>query len=153
MGISSDSGTFRVAAFVDSNSDLAYQPGEPFVATGAGKPIACGAGARIKGIVISIPADPTERFDREVDVISLQALSADAKAAQTLGQLTAVGEVTTLADPRFDLSKSPDGLWRPYDYMHTSPPGIYFMIRTIRTEFRSFLYTASQGLRRTSLFD
>jgi pimeloyl-ACP methyl ester carboxylesterase len=120
-------GTFRVAAFEDSNSDVAYQPGERFVGTGVERPIACSAGARINGIVISIPAQPTERFDRELDVVSLQALSADAKAERTLGQLTAVGEITTLADPRFELSKSPDGLWRPYDYMHTSQPGVYFL--------------------------
>ncbi len=120
-----DSGTSRVAAFQDSNSDVVYQPGEPFVATSVERPIACSAGAQIKGIVISIPAQPTERFDREVDVISLQALSADERAERTLGQLTAVGEVTTLADPRFDLTKSPDGLWRPYDYMLTSHPGVY----------------------------
>jgi pimeloyl-ACP methyl ester carboxylesterase len=122
-----DSGTFRVAAFEDSNSDVAYQPGEPFVATSVERPIDCSAGAQIKGIVISIPAQPTERFDREVDVISLQALSADDRAERTLGQLTAVGEVTTLADPRFDLTKSPDGLWRPYDYMLSSHPGVYFL--------------------------
>ena len=120
-------GTFRVAAFEDSNSDVAYEPGEPFVGTSVERPIACSAGAQIKGIVISIPAQPTERFDREVDVISLQALSADERAERTLGQLTAVGEVTTLADPRFDLTKSPDGLWRPYDYMLTSHPGVYFL--------------------------
>ena len=50
-----------------------------------------------------------------------------ARAELTLGQLTAVGEITTLADPRFDLTKSPDGMWRPYDYMRTSPPGVYFL--------------------------
>lgn len=121
------SGTFRVAAFVDSNSDVAYQPGESFVGTSVEQPIACSAGARITGIVLSIPAQPTERFDRELDVISLQALSADQRAEQTLGQLTAVGEITTLADPRFDLTKSPDGLWRPFDYMLTSHPGVYFL--------------------------
>ena len=120
-------GTFRVAAFEDSNSDAAYEPGEPFVGTGVAQPIACSAGARINGIVLSIPAQPTERFDRELDVVSLQALSADAKDERTLGQLTAVGEITTLADPRFDLSKSSDGLWRPYDYMQTSQPGVYFL--------------------------
>ena len=123
----SDSGTFRVAAFEDSNSDVSYEPGEPFVGTDVGRPIVCSAGARIRGIDISIPEQPTERFDRELDIVSLQALSAGAKAEETLGQLTAVGEVTTLADPRFDLRKSPDGLWRPYDYMHSSEPGVYFL--------------------------
>jgi pimeloyl-ACP methyl ester carboxylesterase len=122
-----DSGTFRVAAFEDSDSDVAYRPGEPFMGTSVERPIACTAGARIKGIVISIPAQPTERFDRELDVTALQGLSADERAERTLGQLTAVGEITTLADPRFDLSKSPDGLWRPYDYMLTSHPGVYFL--------------------------
>jgi pimeloyl-ACP methyl ester carboxylesterase len=122
-----DSGTFRIAAFEDSNSDVAYQPGEPFAGTSVERPITCSAGARIKGIVVSIPAQPTERFDRELDVISLQALSADERAERTLGQLTAVGEVSTLADPRFDLTKSSEGLWRPYDYMLTSHPGVYFL--------------------------
>jgi pimeloyl-ACP methyl ester carboxylesterase len=122
-----DSGTFRVAAFEDANADLAYQPGESFVGASAARPIACSAGARIKDVVISIPAEPTERFDRELDVRSLQALSADERAERTLGQLTAVGELTTLTDPRFDLTKSPDGLWRPYDYMLTSHPGVYFL--------------------------
>jgi pimeloyl-ACP methyl ester carboxylesterase len=120
-------GTFRLAAFVDANSDETYEPGEPFMGTSVAQPIVCGAGARITGVVVAIPAQPTERFDRELDVASLQALGADERAEQTLGQLTAVGEVTTLADPRFDLTKVSDGLWKPYDYMLTSPPGVYFL--------------------------
>ncbi len=120
-------GTYRVAAFEDSNADVVYQPGEPFMGTSADRPIVCQAGGRFKGVVLSIPEKPAERFDRELDVVSLQALSADEKAELTLGQLTVVGEITTLADPRFDLSKSADGLWRPYDYMHASQPGIYFL--------------------------
>jgi pimeloyl-ACP methyl ester carboxylesterase len=74
-----------------------------------------------------LEATPTEQFHRELDVISPRAHDADAKVERALGQVTAVGEVTTLADPRFDLSKSAHGLWRPYDYMHTSEPGVYFL--------------------------
>jgi pimeloyl-ACP methyl ester carboxylesterase len=38
-----------------------------------------------------------------------------------------VGEIGSLADPRFDLSRSADGLWRPFDYVRTSHPGVYFL--------------------------
>lgn len=120
-------GTFRIAAFADSSRDLIYQPGEAFVGSSVARPIVCSAGTRTDGIVVSIPTPATERLDRELDVVTLQALSADERAELTLGQLTAVGEVTTLADPRFDPSKSADGLWRPYDYAHTSRPGVYFL--------------------------
>jgi pimeloyl-ACP methyl ester carboxylesterase len=49
------------------------------------------------------------------------------RAERTLDQLTVVGEIGSLADPRFDLTRSADGLWRPFDYMRTSHPGVYFL--------------------------
>jgi pimeloyl-ACP methyl ester carboxylesterase len=173
-------GTYRVAAFEDSNSDLVYEPGEPFTATSSMRQITCSAGARIRDVDISVDANSTDRLDGELDVASLQALSLDDKAERSLGQLTAVGEITTLADSRFDLSESSNGLWRPYDYMHASPPGIYFLepydphripvlfvhgilgspanfatliSRLDRTRFQAWVYNYPSGLPLASLAD
>jgi hypothetical protein len=49
-------GEYRLAAFEDSNRDLRYQPGEPFLGVEAAPPIRCTAGTRARDIVLRIPA-------------------------------------------------------------------------------------------------
>jgi pimeloyl-ACP methyl ester carboxylesterase len=120
-------GRYHVAAFEDANRDFRYQAGERFYGTDDAQLIACDAGSRIRGIGLDIPVRPTQRFDATLDVVALQARSADQQAQRTLGQLTAVGEVVTLDDPRFDQTNADDSLWRPFDFIVNSHPGIYFL--------------------------
>jgi pimeloyl-ACP methyl ester carboxylesterase len=44
-----------------------------------------------------------------------------------MGQLTAVGELAALSDPRFSRANAEDGLWRPYDFLTKTRAGIYFL--------------------------
>lgn len=120
-------GRFRVAAFRPESSNVAYRPGEPFLGTTIAQPFDCAAGAHINSAAVTLPANPSERFDLELDTGALQAVLAEEQAERSLGQLTAVGEVAALTDSRFDLKSAEDGLWRPFDYMLASHPGIYFL--------------------------
>jgi pimeloyl-ACP methyl ester carboxylesterase len=44
-----------------------------------------------------------------------------------MSQLTAVGDVAALSDSRFSEKYAEAGLWRPYDFIVGSHPGIYFL--------------------------
>ena len=121
------SGNYRIAAFEDLNADLAYQAGEPFVGRQTARPIACGAGSHIDDITLALPAQSAGRFDLELDVAALQARSVAMQGAGTLGELTTVGELTSLSDARFDRKTADNGLWRPLDFIVSSHPGVYFL--------------------------
>jgi pimeloyl-ACP methyl ester carboxylesterase len=120
-------GDYRVAAFEDRNRDLVYTPGEPMVRMPPGKTITCTTGGRVKAVALEIPAVATDRLDTEVDIAALQARSIDRQAATTMGQLTAVGEIAKLSDPRFAHSVSESGLWRPFDFIVAGYAGVYFL--------------------------
>lgn len=120
-------GAYRAAAFDDANADLIYQPSEGFVALDANTAFECIEGNRNERWALSIPRTPHEKLDRDVDVASLQVASPIDARAQTLGQITAVGEVVSLSDARFDLALAESGLWRPYDFIYKVHPGVYFL--------------------------
>jgi pimeloyl-ACP methyl ester carboxylesterase len=48
-------------------------------------------------------------------------------ADPTWNPITAVGELATLNDPRFSLTNAKNGLWRSYDFIIQSRPGVYFL--------------------------
>jgi pimeloyl-ACP methyl ester carboxylesterase len=120
-------GEYRLAAFDDANRDLVYQPGEPYIGADATRPISCAAGTRARNIALDIPASQPAPFSSEVDVAALQARDVHGQMRRTLGQLTAAGEVTRLADPRFARDIAEGGLWRPFDFVASSYAGVYFL--------------------------
>ncbi|APV51517.1 hypothetical protein BWI17_18570 [Betaproteobacteria bacterium GR16-43] len=120
-------GEYAFAAFEDTNRDLVYQPGEPFVGLAATPTIACKAGERANGIALAIPAVPAGRFDTEIDVAALQARTYEGQVTTTLGQLTAVGEIAKLSDARFSEENAKNGLWRPFDFVIDRYAGVYFL--------------------------
>jgi pimeloyl-ACP methyl ester carboxylesterase len=120
-------GTYRAAAFEDANADVKYQPGEPFAAVDPAHAFECVSGNRKEGIELAIPATALARLEREVDVREMQAQGSQAQLASSLGQLTAVGEIASLTDPRFSREKAESSLWRPFDFIVDSHPGIYFL--------------------------
>jgi pimeloyl-ACP methyl ester carboxylesterase len=119
-------GAYRAAAFDDANADLIYQLGEGFVALDANTAFECIEGNHNNRWALSIPRTPREKLDRDVDVASQVAAPIDARA-QTLGQVTAVGDVVSLSDARFDLAVAESGLRRPYDFIYKVHPGVYFL--------------------------
>lgn len=120
-------GSYAVAAFEDVNRDFVYQPGEPYGRVGADNPIACAPGGRYTDLAIAIPAKVSDPFPWALDVAKLQARSADAQLGMTMGQRTAVGEVVSIADPRFKMAVAEDSLWRPLDFVMNTQPGVYFL--------------------------
>jgi len=118
---------YRAAAFDDANADLIYQPSKGFVALDANDAFECIEGNRNDRWALSIPRTPHERLARDVDVAALKIAGPVDGRAQTLGQVTAVGEVVSLSDARFDLAVAESGLWRPYDFIYKVHPGVYFL--------------------------
>ena len=120
-------GDYRLAAFQDSNRDLLYQPGEPFLGVDAVGPIECREGTRARDIVLRVPASSSGAPEAEVDITALQARDVHGQMRRTLGQLTAAGELAKLADARFVHDVAQNGLWRPFDFVASSYAGIYFL--------------------------
>jgi pimeloyl-ACP methyl ester carboxylesterase len=118
-------GTYGVVAFQDLNRDLKLQPDEPFLRSA--DLLSCTAGERRTDLALRIPAAGRSGRADTVDVAALQLRSFDQQLELSLGQVTAVGEIANLSDPRFDQAIAEDGLWRPFDFLFKGHPGIYFL--------------------------
>jgi len=94
-----------------------------------GEKVSCVAGARIKDVTLAIPPASAGSLETELDVAKLQARSLEQQDAASLGQLTVVGEIAKLSDPRFLHETSEGALWRPYDFIVKSYAGVYFLER------------------------
>lgn len=117
-------GSYGLAAFQDLNRDLKLQPDEPFLANDA---LTCSPGERRTDLVLRIPAGGRSQYAGTIDIAALQARSFNEQLDISLGQVTAVGEVASLSDARFDAAIAEDGLWRPFDFLFKGYPGVYFL--------------------------
>ena len=117
-------GTYSIAAFQDLNRDLKLQPSEPFLRHGE---VTCESGGRLADIALRIPAAGRTGRDETFDVAALQARTFSEQLEVSLAQVTAIGEISNLSDPRFEEAIAEDGLWRPYDFLFKGHPGIYFL--------------------------
>jgi pimeloyl-ACP methyl ester carboxylesterase len=120
-------GRYGLAAFADSNADLIYQPGEPFLRVDSERLIDCGSGEDKRDIALVIPQDGSPRMAGDIDITELQARTVHDQFAASLGLLTAEGAITTLDDSRFGLKNAAAGLWAPFDFVFTFQPGVYFL--------------------------
>ncbi|HEX4987038.1 MAG TPA: alpha/beta fold hydrolase [Burkholderiales bacterium] len=121
-------GTYGVVAFEDANADLRYEAGEPYRRIREGELVQCTAGKHVSGIDLVVSADDRPREEGDViDVAALQARTAGDQVQVTLGEVTAVGEVTSMDDPRFTDEVAAIGLWRPFDFLFDYHPGIYLL--------------------------
>ena len=121
------SGTYGIVAFEDANANLRYESGEPFLRMDPVKLIECKAGEAFKDVTLVIPADGRPREEGDIDVAALQARPPADQMQATLGEVTAVGEIASLDDPRFTDEVGAVGLWRPFDFLFEYRPGIYFL--------------------------
>jgi len=117
-------GSYLVAAFQDLNRDLKLQPDEPYLGN---QRLSCTSGERRLDLALRIPAGGRSRFAETIDISALQARSFSDQLELSLSQVTAVGEIANLSDPRFDEAVAEDGLWRPFDFLFKGHPGIYFL--------------------------
>jgi pimeloyl-ACP methyl ester carboxylesterase len=119
-------GTFSLAAFLDRNHDLNYDPGEPGVSLFRSLQFTLATGESREGIEITIDADSRIAVDGPVDITALRARSAKEQIGASLGQLTVLGEVADLRDPKFGAESGKMGMWRPLDFAFEIGAGIYF---------------------------
>jgi len=120
-------GTYGVVAFQDLNRDLRAQPEEPYLPLEKDRVFSCVPGERRTDLALKIPAAGRPRLGETIDVATLQVRTVAEQFDLSLGQVTAVGEVADLSNPRFDESVAEDGLWRPYDFLFEGRPGVYFL--------------------------
>jgi len=119
-------GTYGVVAFQDLNGDLKAQAGEPYLRLERERLFTCKPGERVADVALRIPAAGRSRLNETIDVAALQARSINEQFALTLTQVTAVGEITDLSDPRFADAIANDGLWKPFVFLFKGRPGVYF---------------------------
>jgi pimeloyl-ACP methyl ester carboxylesterase len=120
-------GRYGLAAFIDSNADLIYQAGEPFLRVDPERLIDCASGEDKRDIALVIPQDGKPRFAGDIEITELQARTVHDQFAASLGLLTAVGAITTLDDPRFGRENAATGMWAPFDFIFKFQPGVYFL--------------------------
>jgi uncharacterized alpha/beta hydrolase family protein len=124
--LGASAGSYGVGAFQDLNGDLKLQPGEPYLALDRERLVTCAPGEGRTDLALHIPAR-SAALAGTVDIAALQARSFSEQLELSLGQVTAVGEVANLGDPRFDGAVAEDGLWRPFDFLFKGHPGVYFL--------------------------
>jgi len=120
-------GTYGLVAFQDLNQDLKAQPGEPYLRLERDGIFTCKPGERRGDIALRIPAGGRSRLNETINVAALQVRSFQDQLALSLGQVTAIGEIASLSDPRFADAVAESGLWRPFDFLFTGHPGVYFL--------------------------
>jgi pimeloyl-ACP methyl ester carboxylesterase len=120
-------GTYGIVAFEDANSNLKYESGEPYLPLDSGKLIECTTGGKHEDIALAVPVDGKPREAGDIDVAALQARSTGDQLRTSLGEVTAVGELASMDDPRFTDEVGVIGLWRPFDFLFEYRPGIYLL--------------------------
>ena len=120
-------GTYGLVAYVDSNADGLYQPGEPLLAVDTQRLLSCKSGERKTDVALVVPTRGRSRVEGTIDFMAFQARTAIEQMQASLGLLTAYGEIVTLDDPRFSEERAAASLWRPYDFMFEAHPGVYFL--------------------------
>jgi pimeloyl-ACP methyl ester carboxylesterase len=121
-------GTYGIVAFQDLNGDLKAQPGEPYLRMERERLITCQTGEHKTDVALRIPAAGRSRMGNEtIDVAALQARSVGEQFAVSLSQVTAVGAIASLSDPRFADEIANSGLWQPFDFLFKGGPGVYFL--------------------------
>ena len=133
-GFAASAGTYGVVAFQDLNRDLKLQPDEPYLRVDQDRLHTCKAGERRMDLALRIPADGRSRFAETLDISALQVRTFTEQLELSLAQVTAVGEISSLSDPRFAQSIAEDGLWRPFDFLFKGHPGVYFLGAYDRTK-------------------
>jgi pimeloyl-ACP methyl ester carboxylesterase len=118
-------GTYWVAAFEDANANGRYDD-EPGLAANEDTAIRVGPGERRSDVRVEIPRDGRLRR-KDFTLDNLQPRVPAEQQSLSLFALSTAGATTTLDDPRFDRQVAASGMWKPYDFLLHSQPGIYFL--------------------------
>ena len=120
-------GTYYLTAFQDVNRDQVFERDEPAIPVDFKQVFACAPGEARNDANLVIPHDGRIAGEGSVDISALQVRSAGEQLDASLGQALALGETTTLDNPRFSRENASKGLWRPFDFIWDAKPGIYFL--------------------------
>ncbi len=67
-------GEYGLAAFEDINSNLVYQPGEPFLEVALDDLLVCRPGGKISDVALTIPESGRPRIDAPIDIAEAEKL-------------------------------------------------------------------------------
>lgn len=124
---STASGKYLVAAFKDVNSDLIYQLDEPALAPVPENMIDCQPGGAKIDISLLIPEQGRTKAEAPLDISKLQTRSSKQQLDISLGQVTQIGVLASLDQPRFADEVAEQSLWRPLDFLIDGNAGLYFL--------------------------
>lgn len=124
---STASGKYLVAAFKDVNSDLIYQLDEPALAPVPENMIDCQPGGAKIDISLLIPEQGRTKAEAPLDISKLQTRSSKQQLDISLGQVTQIGVLASLDQPRFADEIAEQSLWRPLDFLIDGNAGLYFL--------------------------
>lgn len=118
-------GTYWLAAFEDINRNGRYDD-EPALRVNLEAPVILQAGRHMESIQLRIPE--SGRFQRRDFALSdLVARNPDEQQRTSLFALSVAGEVSSLDNPRFSREVATKGMWRFYDFLLETRPGIYLL--------------------------
>lgn len=108
-------GNFYVAAYIDTNNDLKYQPGEH---------------GNFHGLPTTVEVVPNKTVSLPPLVISGEVPKPDAEIKPIEKVRAAwrnIGQVVSFDDPRFTRDYYNMGLWRPFDFLEKAEGGLFFL--------------------------
>lgn len=120
-------GSYLVTAFEDINDDLVFQPDEPAIPAAPQNLLKCASGEVITGIDLLIHEQDRFNARGPVDIAKAQIRSSSQQLDISLGQVTKIGEIVQLSDPRFSDEIAKQGMWRPLDFLIDGYAGLYFL--------------------------
>jgi len=123
----SSPGTYFLTAFQDINNNQIFERNEPAIPFNPKQKFTCLNNSNETNINLVIPHLGRIPGEKSIDISKLQVRTKEQQLNVSLGQALAVGEVIDLTDPRFSQENASKGLWRPFDFIWESKPGIYFL--------------------------
>ena len=120
-------GSYLVTAFKDVNDDLIYQLDEPAIDPVPEKMMKCEPGEVKTGIDLVIGEQDRANARASLDFSKTPIRSSKQQLDVSLGQMTQVGALATLDEPRFSDETAKQSLWRPLDFLIDGNAGLYFL--------------------------
>jgi pimeloyl-ACP methyl ester carboxylesterase len=118
-------GTYWIAAFEDTNGNGRYD-GEPAYRPSPDHPVTLTPGQKVSDMTIAIPRDGVFA-SVGFAIADLEARAAKEQQVHSIYGLSVSGVVTSLDDPRFSERIASSGMWKPWDFLLHTEPGIYFL--------------------------
>lgn len=120
-------GQYAVIAFKDVNRDMVYQLDEPIYLPAREDLIQCSPGTFKTDVNLVIPEKGRSKANVPLDISKLQVRTTDQQMAISLGQVSNIGTLIDLSDPRFAENVAKQSLWQPFDFLIDGNAGIYFL--------------------------